>query len=82
MSLLLVLVTYVTVFYSWWVNSPVETKIVNGRTVRTVQVRYNRFFWHTDPIWYPAFLFMEHVCGYERGGYAPMEHESVMELIK
>ncbi|MEQ2008369.1 MAG: hypothetical protein ABMA26_16435 [Limisphaerales bacterium] len=55
---------------------------MNGKPVRIIQVRYNRFFWKTDPIWFPAFFFVQHVCGYERGGYAPMEHESVVEFVK
>lgn len=81
-GLLLALAAYVGVFSAWWGSAKVDTVTYNGKTVNIVQVRYNRFFWHTDPVWFLAFCFMEHVCGYQRGGFAAMEHESVIEFIK
>jgi hypothetical protein len=33
-------------------------------------------------VWLPAFSFMEHVYGYEKGGYAAMHDQSVVEYLR
>ena len=77
------LLTYIGTFTYWWQCSPVEhftTK--DGRQIRVVKFQFNKVSWHTRIIWLPAFWFMEHVCGYEKGGFAAMYDKSAMEYLK
>jgi hypothetical protein len=79
----LLLAVYVGIFWYWWQRSPVEhftTK--DGRMIRVVEFQFNRFSWHTQILWFPAFAFMKNAGGYKEGGFAPMYDESVMEFIK
>ena len=68
---------YVGTFSYWWLSAP--SKIVNwrGQRVRFVDFQFNTFSWHTEIMWLPAFWFVEHVCGYEPGGFAAMHEQSV-----
>ena len=73
---------YVGVFSYWWLRSSSRLEAWQGKQVRVVEFQFNAVSWHTEPLWMPAFWFMEHVCGYERGGYAAMEEESVQSYAK
>lgn len=74
---------YCATFSYWWLTSPVEEVTwKNGSRGRIVSFQYNWVSWHTQMIWIPAFWFMENVFGYERGGFAAMGHQSIMEYLR
>ena len=81
-SSLVVLSIYVGLFSHWWIRSPVKTKTIGGKQVRIVEFHFNALSYYTGPLWLPAFWFVERVAGYERGGYATMEKDSVIEYLK
>jgi hypothetical protein len=56
--------------------------MIKGKQVRVVEFHYNSFFCHTETIWIPAFWFVENVCGYESGGFAAMEENSIQLYLK
>ena len=76
-ALLLCIATYVGVFASWWLQSPSRLEMWQGKQVRVVEFQFNAISWHTEPLWTPAFWFVEEICGYEPGPYAAMEELSV-----
>ena len=83
LTLPLALAVYVGTFSYWWQHSPVEhVTTSDGRHIRVVQFQFNKVSWHTQVIWLPAFAFMEHVYGYEKGGYAAMYDKSIMEYLR
>ena len=68
------LVAYVGLFSYWWLSAKRSVAFVNGKRQVAVRVHQTAFMSHTQPIWNPAFWFMEHVGGYRCGGYiAAME---------
>ena len=73
---------YVGMFSYWWLRSPSRVETWQGRQVRVVEFQFNAVSWHTEPLWTPAFWFIEQICGYERGGYAAMEEQSVQLYAK
>jgi hypothetical protein len=68
---------YVGTFVSWWLGSPTQVRIVEGKQVRSVEFHMTSFRWHTRALWYPAFWFMQNVRGYESGGSILAYEESV-----
>ena len=76
------MIGYAAAFSTWWYGSPVEALSVDGRIVHYRQVHYNRFFWHTRPVWTPAFWWMEHVAGHECISYVAALENSVVEYAK
>jgi hypothetical protein len=53
-----------------------------GKRVRIVEFQYNTLSFHTGVLWVPAFWFMEHVYGYQPGGYAAMFEHSIQLYAK
>ena len=82
LALTLIVGVYVVVFSYWWLRSPSRVEAQQGKQVRIVEFQFNALSWHTEPLWIPAFWFMESVCGYEQGGYAAMEGQSVQLYVK
>jgi hypothetical protein len=79
--ILVFLALYVGTFSYWWQRSPVKmTTAKSGRQVRTVEFQFSKISWHTEPLWIPAFWFVERFCGYERGAYAAMEEHSIQRF--
>jgi len=80
---LFTLAAYVGTFSYWWQRSSVEqVTTTDGRHIRVVTFQFNKVSWYTQIIWLPAFSFMEHVYGYEKGGYAAMYDQSQMEYLR
>ncbi|MGA2866982.1 MAG: hypothetical protein ABSF95_21105 [Verrucomicrobiota bacterium] len=70
----LALVAYVGVFSYWWMTSKRMSVTENGRQLRQVELHQSEVMYLTQPMWDPAFWFMERVCGYRYLGYiAAME---------
>ena len=76
------MIFYGSTFSFWWLRSPVTHVTAGGQSHRIVRFQFNWLSWHTEPIWRPAFWFMEHVCGYHEGGFAAMHEESIYQFIK
>ena len=72
----LALVLYVSTFLYWWLAAKGSSLVSNGKQIRIIEVHQNRLMYHTQPIWEPAFWFMEHIFGYTYGGFSAAEENS------
>ncbi len=77
-----VVAVYVGVFSIWWLGAKRTVVYVAGHRQIAVEVHQNEFMYHTQPIWEPAFWFMEYVCGYKYAGYIPAKDESTFVYEK
>lgn len=67
-------IVYVGVFTYWWTTSKTEEAVENGVRLSAVEVHQSELMYLTQPMWEPAFCFMERVRGYRYVGYiAAME---------
>jgi len=82
-AVLILLLLYVGTFSVWWLRSPNQTVgTYNGTWVHIVELRFNKFHWHTKFIWIPALLFMDKVCGYKQQAVAPMYDGTIVFYAK
>jgi hypothetical protein len=76
------LASYIGIFTTWWLRSPHRVDTQYGKTVHYVDFHMTPFRWRTLQLWTPAFLFMEHVCGYQEFSVAPAAEQSVYTYCK
>ncbi len=79
---LVFLVSYVGLFSCWWLTGKRTVAVVNGQRQVVVRVRQTDFMYHTQPIWDPAFWFMEHAGGYRYAGYIAAMEDSAFVYAK
>ena len=79
---LLMIGLYVALFASWWFRSPSRVVSVGGRNVHVVEFQFNWLSSRTEPLWTPAFWFMEHACGYSEQGYIALYDDSRIVYAK
>jgi hypothetical protein len=77
----LALVVYVGTFSFWWLTGKSMSEVKNGKQVREVEVHQCNLMYLTQPIWDPAFWFMEHICGYRYNGYVAAYEDSVFLFV-
>jgi hypothetical protein len=77
-----VLAAYVGVFSIWWLEAKRTVCYVDGHRQVAVEVHQNAFMHHTQPLWEPAFWFMEHCCGYHYAGYVPGKEDAAFVYEK
>jgi len=81
-ALLVLLAVYVGVFGYWWMSAKRTVTFVNGQRQVVVEVHQNDLMYHTQPIWKPAFWFMQHVGGYRYAGYVAAMKDSAFVYEK
>jgi hypothetical protein len=81
-SILGVLLLYSAVFAFWWLRSPSRIEAYQSKQVRIVEFQFNAISCRTEPVWSPAFWFVEQVLGYERSGFAAMHDQSIQMYAK
>jgi hypothetical protein len=65
---------YVGLFSYWWLTAKRTVAVVSGQRQVVIIVHETDLMHHTEPIWKPAFWFMERVGGFRYAGYiAAME---------
>jgi len=81
-ALLVLLAVYVGVFSSWWLSAKRTVAVANGQRHVVVEVHQSELMYHTQPVWKPAFWFMEHVGGYRYTGYIAAMEDSAFVYEK
>ena len=82
MALLCLVVIYISVFGYWWIGSKHESAVVNGKQMHGVRLHQSDLMSMTQPVWKPAFWFMESVCGYRYVGYVAEGEDSAFLFEK
>ncbi len=82
-GLVLLVSVYIWSFASWWNRGPsYAVTVMNGKPARCVELHMTPFRWRTLYLWYPAILYMKHVCGYKDGDTIAAAEDSGYSFIK
>ena len=81
-ALLILLVLYVAVFSCWWMSAKRKPVFIKGQWHVEVQVHQSSLMYYTQPVWKPAFWFVEHVGGYQYAGYTAAMEDSAFVFEK
>jgi len=78
----LAVAVYTGLFSCSWLTGKRASVVNNGVTVREVEVHQTEVMYLTQPMWEPAFWFMERVCGYRYLGYCAAMEDSAFAFEK
>ena len=73
---------YAGLFSFWWLTSKRESGMFHGKEIREVELHQNDLMSLTQPMWNPAFWFVERILGYDPPGYIAAMEDSAFVFTK